>query len=234
MRTQGMPRTALGTLVLLAIATHAHASTSVATGGAADSAPPPSFEGIWLPEEVLPPQAPQDDPGTKAPPVELTGTVLQCAPVQHLLVGGGGMSMLLIQNSAQIVLISEFDMDIGRKIYLNVKHPRHLTPQPNGHSIGHWEGNTLVVDTIGYLGKDGKNNGQHVVERFSREGDTLVDQMTITDESGQAQQQTFRYQSRAEVQFNENVCEEGFDRYQVVNGALDNPNTSPKKTQSLK
>jgi hypothetical protein len=30
------------------------------------------------------------------------------------------------------------------RIYLNAQHPRHLTPTFNGHSIGRWEGDTLV------------------------------------------------------------------------------------------
>lgn len=202
---------------------------------------PRSLEGIWSPEEGPAPGSAQqgespsrgqpEGPGDSSLQVELTGTVLQCAPVQHLSVGGGGMSMLLIQGSAEIVLISEFDMDIGRKIYLNAKHPKHIVPQPNGHSIGHWQGNTLVIDTIGYADKTGKDSGQHIVEYLSKDGDTLTDEMSIVDQSGQAHRQTLRYQSRAAVQFNENVCEEGFERYQVINGVLDNPNVSPDRNK---
>ena len=70
------------------------------------------------------------------------------------------MVTLIIQGPRQIVMISEEDMDIARKIYLNSKHPRQLTPQPNGHSIGHWDGDTLVVDTIGYADTSGKDKGQ--------------------------------------------------------------------------
>ncbi len=37
-----------------------------------------------------------------------------------------------------------------RRIYLNREHPKNLAPTFNGDSIGHWEGDTLVVDTMGF------------------------------------------------------------------------------------
>lgn len=62
---------------------------------------------------------------------------------------------------------------LKRTVYLNVKeHPAHVKPTRAGHSTGHWEGDTLVVDTVGflpgYLNTPVKNSAQlHVVERFS-------------------------------------------------------------------
>ena len=42
-------------------------------------------------------------------------------------------------------------MDVVRTIHLNIsEHPTDLEPSATGHSIGHWENNTLVVDTIGF------------------------------------------------------------------------------------
>jgi len=40
-----------------------------------------------------------------------------------------------------------------RRVYLGREHPRNLLPTWNGHSIGHWEADTLVVDTIGFNDK---------------------------------------------------------------------------------
>jgi hypothetical protein len=161
--------------------------------------------------------------------VATTGSTLQCAPVQRLNGSGGGMVSLIIQGSHQIVMISEEDMDIARKIYLNTRHPRPLIPQPNGHSIGHWDGNTLVVDTVGYADANGNDTKQHVVERFTKHGNTLDDLATITDASGAVRNQTLQWSWRPDLQINENVCEEGFDRYQVINGTLDNPNIPPSR-----
>ncbi len=64
-------------------------------------------------------------------------------------------------------------------------------PSYNGHSIGHWEGKTLVVDTVGFidrgplLGKVPRTLQTHTVERFtvSADGKTLSNQITIEDPS---------------------------------------------------
>src|SRR5215471_13605486 len=57
-----------------------------------------------------------------------------------------------------------------------------------GESIGHWEGDTLVIDTIGFtdaswLDIRGYFHGEnmHVIERMRREGNTLTWQATVED-----------------------------------------------------
>ena len=66
-------------------------------------------------------------------------------------------------------------MGLERTIHLDLdEHPADLAPSRAGHSIGRWEGDVLVVDTVGFepgiLSADGRvpHSGQmHVVERFS-------------------------------------------------------------------
>lgn len=64
----------------------------------------------------------------------------------------------------------------------------HQPPQVRswmGDSVGHWEGDTLVVDTTNFNGKSsfrGSDENLHVIERFSRTGEhTLLYQFTIDD-----------------------------------------------------
>ena len=63
--------------------------------------------------------------------------------------------------------------NFDRRIHVGMtKHPDHLTPSYAGHSIGHWEGNTLVVDTVGFaagvLSPPTRSSEQmHIVERFT-------------------------------------------------------------------
>lgn len=59
-----------------------------------------------------------------------------------------------------------------RTVYMNKQHPQNLKPSRGGHSTGRWEGDTLVVDTVGFLpgflNTPVRNSNQmHVVERFS-------------------------------------------------------------------
>jgi hypothetical protein len=64
-----------------------------------------------------------------------------------------------------------------RTFWLNrSEHPKDLDPTYEGDSIAHWEGNTLVVDTIGYNDRTmvtqhvghRKSDAFHLVERFTR------------------------------------------------------------------
>ena len=77
-----------------------------------------------------------------------------------------------------------------RIIYMDGRqHPKDLEPTNYGHSIGHWEGDTLVVDTVGYNEKfwiDTRGTPHteqlHWVERFTRKDlNTLEVAVTIDD-----------------------------------------------------
>jgi hypothetical protein len=60
-----------------------------------------------------------------------------------------------------------------RRIHVGMQaHPANLTPSYAGHSIGNWEGDVLVVDTVGFepgvLSPPTRSSDQmHIVERFS-------------------------------------------------------------------
>ena len=80
-----------------------------------------------------------------------------------------------IAQAADLITIKYGFMDIVRTIHLNAdKHPASVKPTLEGHSIGHWENGTLVVDTVGF--KPGVltafppilySDKLHVVERFT-------------------------------------------------------------------
>ena len=87
-------------------------------------------------------------------------------------------------------------MEQTRRIYLDERKqpaPDDLNPSYNGHSIGHWEGNVLVVDTVGMradtpilLGvvapSGPHSDAMHISERFQSEGpDLLKIVMTVDD-----------------------------------------------------
>ena len=53
----------------------------------------------------------------------------------------------IVQTPTQVVMLYEY-MNVFRVIPLNAKHPEDLLPSYLGNSVGHFEGDTLVVDTI--------------------------------------------------------------------------------------
>jgi hypothetical protein len=80
-----------------------------------------------------------------------------------------------VQTPALIVAIHESDTPGLRQIFLDGRaHPANWNPTWQGHSVGHWDGDTLVVDTIGFNDKTELPGGYrhtealHVVERFHR------------------------------------------------------------------
>ncbi len=96
----------------------------------------------------------------------------------------------IIQLADRIVFIYEGGAHIWRVIWLDGRpHPKDPDPTWLGHSVGHWEGDTLVVDVVGlndrsWLDASGHPHGEglHVIERFSRpKADTLHYEATIED-----------------------------------------------------
>src|SRR5437588_2609761 len=57
-----------------------------------------------------------------------------------------GMEML--QEADQITFLYDEGPDV-RRVRLNQPHPEHVTPSWYGDSVGHYEGDTLVIDTVG-------------------------------------------------------------------------------------
>ena len=59
--------------------------------------------------------------------------------------------MQIIESDQQITILST-EMSEQWLIYLNAQHPKDVDPNYHGDSVGHWEGDTLVIDTIGLAG----------------------------------------------------------------------------------
>jgi hypothetical protein len=57
-------------------------------------------------------------------------------------------ALQLLQQPHQITMIYEQDHEF-RKVWLNAQHPAKVEPSWHGHSVGHYDGDTLVIDTIG-------------------------------------------------------------------------------------
>jgi hypothetical protein len=84
----------------------------------------------------------------------------------------------ITQNRDNIV-IQYGQMNLRRVVYTTAKtHPTNIKPSRAGHSIGRWEGDVLVVDTVSFLpgiltGNTPHGEKLHVVERFSLDPQTM-------------------------------------------------------------
>ncbi len=81
----------------------------------------------------------------------------------------------------RVTILGEFDGNRLRRIYTDGrKHPADPDLTFNGHSIGHWEGDTLVVDTVGILPEVFIPTGQAVA--LPNNGDMhIVERIHLTD-----------------------------------------------------
>ncbi|MGB7308847.1 MAG: hypothetical protein WBC67_07265 [Candidatus Acidiferrales bacterium] len=93
----------------------------------------------------------------------------------------------IVQNSTEVVILYEAG-EYYRVIPTDGRdHPKDLDPTWMGNSVGHWDGDTLVVDAIGFndkvsVGEYRHTTAYHVVERFQRTAyDTLKYSATIDD-----------------------------------------------------
>jgi len=80
--------------------------------------------------------------------------------------------LFFVQTAKEIVMMTQFDHMV-RHVYLNVPHSAKAAPSWHGESVGHYEGDTLVVDTIGLNDQVYVDNYRtphtdklHIVERF--------------------------------------------------------------------
>jgi len=101
-----------------------------------------------------------------------------------------GFEILDIPEMKQIMILGVGGPHTWRTVFMDGRdHPKDLDPSYQGNSIGHWDGETLVVDTIGYnerfwLTREGlpHTTALRLTEKFSRpEYDTLHYEATIDD-----------------------------------------------------
>jgi hypothetical protein len=94
----------------------------------------------------------------------------------------------LIQTPMLLIHLTEFQTPGWRQIFMDGRgHPRDFNPAWVGHSIGKWEGDTLVVDSSGFneitAGAGIHSEKLHVVERFRRPDlGHLEVELTVEDE----------------------------------------------------
>jgi hypothetical protein len=97
------------------------------------------------------------------------------------------MKFKLVQTDDYIYQLWEYNQN-WRQIGMNKPHAQDAAPSWYGDAVAKWDGDTLVVDSIGYNGTTWLDStgiphteDLHLVERIHRSGDTLVFDFTFDD-----------------------------------------------------
>src|SRR5258705_10657783 len=132
----------------------------------------------------------------------------------YMLFGG---PFYFIQSPKEVLILFEGDQQV-RRISLDVPHSAKPKPSWYGESVGHYEGDTLVVDTIGLNNKTFVDNYRtphteklHVTERWRMidEGKNMEVAITIDDPDTYNQPwQAIRRFRRMQGTMGEEVCAE--------------------------
>lgn len=110
-------------------------------------------------------------------------------PAAYDYTGLGSMELATTPDGTRIHQMIAYHRE-WRTWWLNREHPKDLDPTYEGDSTARWEGNTLVVDTIGYNDRTmithhvghRKSDAFHLVERFTRlDHDHMRLEMTYYD-----------------------------------------------------
>lgn len=126
---------------------------------------------------------------------------MQCKPlgIPRVVRPGHHYGFQIVQHARFLALLYEEGAgSVYRLIYTDGRaHPENLDTSYFGHSIGHWEGDTLVVDVTGLneetllddVASEGPTAGmlllhsdkEHVVERWTRNANMLTYEATVED-----------------------------------------------------
>jgi hypothetical protein len=101
---------------------------------------------------------------SRAPRLDYTA---YCLPWGYTRAGGTEYPIEIIQKPNRLAFLFESN-NIFHVVPTDGRdHPKDFAPNWLGNSIGRWEGDTLVIDTVGFNGKTNIDTAGHPVERGS-------------------------------------------------------------------
>lgn len=169
------------------------------------------FSGTWRVEGTRPSAEEIAAQAASTPRGGLSDRIL-CLPESGTKVGRDG-PLLIVQTPEQITWAAE-EMHTIRRIFLQGGHTRSFKPNYLGEAVGHWEGNTLVVETRSLKRLAA---GAKLIERWTKSADGRTFQMQIAQVDGEGKPidamptQTLQWRGGEEVL--EWMCEDYNDEW---------------------
>lgn len=161
-----------------------------------DSAGQPDLTGVWFhTTEPL-----QDPPAALAWAEQLARARVangfrdhphtRCLPGEIFAPGAASFMLKLVQTPDLLVILFE-DLPGFRQVFLDGReHPPNPNPTWMGHSIGRWDGDTLVVETVGFNDRGWnwdaypRTEQMRLEERFTRTAYGQIDVVVTIDDPG--------------------------------------------------
>jgi Carboxypeptidase regulatory-like domain len=181
----------------------------------------PDLSGVWWSPVVVDPGKPEWLPFAQKVAKERSENNRKDSPQAHCLPAAvlrRGPLIEFVQSKNFLIEISDDDSPGFHQIYLSRhEHPQDPDPLWYGDSIGHWEGDTLVVDRVNFddrvwLDQDGHPHGEnlHVIERYRRPDlGHLEAVVTVDDPAVLARPYTYkRVSDLANEEIREFMCNE--------------------------
>jgi Carboxypeptidase regulatory-like domain len=141
----------------------------------------PDLSGVWYAQRPVDPGKPEPLPWAEALLRERAANNAKDAPGAHCLprgpiAAGALFPFKLVQTPALLVMLFEDDVPSHRQVFLDGRaQPKDPNPRWMGYSNGHWDGDTLVVDTAGFDDRSWLDAQGHphtdkmrITERFRR------------------------------------------------------------------
>jgi hypothetical protein len=158
----------------------------------------------------------------------------------------GGPRQWLTPYGAEIVEVPEleriFIFDIGgphtfRIIFMDGRpHPEDLKPSYYGHSVGRWDGDTLVIDSVGYnerfwldRGRSPHTEDVHMIERLTRRDyNSMTYEVTLDDPNVYTEPWTGQFDLRwlPDTELFEYICQDNNFATDIMIGAEDDVDRS--------
>lgn len=171
-----------------------------------DGSPDLGADGVWLPRAVpdiafrnevpfqpwaklrfLENAAAQSNDAAKS-----NDTALRCLPPGVPRITFQPRPFQIVQTPGRILFIYEGGAHVWRQVWMDGR-ARPKDPNPNwlGHSIGHWEGSALVVDSIGFNDRTWLDDAGHphteqlhVIEKYTRIDVSTMKYDVVIDDPG--------------------------------------------------